>query len=354
MSARGREVGGCAALVVLSVLATLTVLELGIRARYGKSALLDWSNFVVADRSTYDSGASSVIWDPVLGFVPKPGFISAKANHDAEGFRVVPNDPSVVQAPILTIGDSFAYGDEVGDGETWPAYLQGLARQRAINAGVPAYGLDQIVLRAERLASSVQPAMIVMSFIADDVRRMEMSRLWGHEKAYLELAGIALELRHVPVPDHPAPGSKVPLWHRVLGWSYLLRMIENRVVADPFVWVGDNERALPRGMGEKLVCPLMHRLAAIGTPTLVVAQYDPTVWQERRFREEERRLSLFVLQCAVQAGLAALDTFQEIDRAVQTDGLAALYGGKLHHTAYGNRVVAEAIWSELLQRRMMP
>ena len=354
MGARSREVGGCAALVVVSVLVTLAVLEIGVRARYGKSALLDWSNFVVTYRSAYDPATSSVIWDPVLGFVLKPGFVSAKANHDAEGFRVVPNDPGGMQAPILTIGDSFAYGDEVGDGETWPAYLQGLAQRRAINAGVPAYGLDQIVLRTERHASLMQPAIIVMSFIADDVRRIEMSRLWGYEKPYLELVGTALELRHVPVPDHPAPGSKVPLWHRVLGWSYLLRMIENRVVADPFVWVGDNERALPRGMGEQLVCPLMHRLAAIGTPTLVVAQYDPNIWQEKRLREEERRLSRLVLQCAAQAGLATLDTFQEIDRAVQTHGLAMLYGGTLHHTADGNRLIAETIWSELLRRQMMP
>lgn len=354
MGARSREVCGCAALVVVSILATLAVLELGVRARHGKSALLDWSNFVVAYRSAYDPAAGPMIRDPVLGFVPKPGFVSAKATHDAEGFRVIPNDPGGRQAPILTTGDSFAYGDEVGDGETWPAYLQELARRRVINAGVPAYGLDQIVLRTERLASSMRPAIIVMSFIADDVHRIEMSRLWGHEKSYLELVGTALELRRVPVPANPAPGSKVSLWHRVLGWSYLLRTIENRVVADPFSWVGDNERALPRGTGEQLVCPLMRRLVAVGIPTLVVAQYDPNVWLDKRFGERERRLSRLVLQCATQAGLASLDTFQDVDRVVQAHGLSSLYGGTLHHTADGNRLIAEAIWSELLQRRMVP
>lgn len=36
-----------------------------------------------------------------------------------------------------------------------------------------------------------------------------------------------------------------------------------------------NLPVLPRGAGERMACPLMRRLAAIGLPVLVVAQYDP-------------------------------------------------------------------------------
>ena len=50
-----------------------------------------------------------------------------------------------------------------------------------------AYGIDQMVLRAEIVAPEVKPAAIVLSFIADDVRRAEMKRVWGAEKPYFEL-----------------------------------------------------------------------------------------------------------------------------------------------------------------------
>ena len=59
-------------------------------------------------------------------------------------------------APILAVGDSFTFGDEVNDGQTWPAQLQLLTGRRVLNGGVSGYGFDQIVLRAEQLAAKIQ------------------------------------------------------------------------------------------------------------------------------------------------------------------------------------------------------
>jgi hypothetical protein len=42
-----------------------------------------------------------------------------------------------------------------------------------------------------------------------------------------------------------------------------------------YEWAVDHARVLPPGDGEKLVFPLMMRLAKRGLPTLVVAEYDP-------------------------------------------------------------------------------
>ena len=44
-------------------------------------------------------------------------------------------------------------GDEVDDREAWPAQLQGLLGRRVVNGGVTGYGLDQMVLRAERFVA---------------------------------------------------------------------------------------------------------------------------------------------------------------------------------------------------------
>jgi hypothetical protein len=62
----------------------------------------------------------------------------------------------------------------------------------------------------------------------------------------------------------------------MFGWSILFDILRSRLLDDEAEWVGDSKRALPRGQGERLVCPLMSRVAALSAPVFVVAQYDPT------------------------------------------------------------------------------
>ncbi|MBX9942639.1 MAG: hypothetical protein K2Y40_01035 [Reyranella sp.] len=352
------EVFGRVALVAASTIVALLVLELGCRAWRHPSLLVDWLSAVVLNDIPANPSVGSTIYDPILGFVPKPGFAAPPYTHDPQGFRTMPPlpDDAAHTPPVLATGDSFAYGAEVPDDRTWPAYLQGLIHRRTINAGVLGYGLDQIVMRTERLVPAVQPAVTVVSFIADDVRRIEMSRLWGHEKPYFDLNGPALALRNVPVPPDPAPGSTQPLWLRAFGWSALLDVVVSRLAYDRHEWRGESARALPRGMGERLACPLMARLAKLDAPILVVAQYDLGVWgKDRWYGIEERRLSRLVLQCAAEARLATLDLFEVLDQTVRTHGLGALYGDRsTHHNAAGNRLVAESIAAELGRRRLLP
>ena len=135
---------GRLALVVGSVLFTLGALEIGGRLWRSPESLLDWSNIVLEDRrATRAAGVGRLKYDAELGFVP------------AQGYRPTPASEGLALAepPILVVGDSYAHGDEVSDGETWAALLQSLTHRRTVNAGVSGYGLDQIVLRAEALAS---------------------------------------------------------------------------------------------------------------------------------------------------------------------------------------------------------
>ena len=351
--ARTREYLGRAALLVVSLLAALFALELA--GRVWRGTLLDWSNFVVGDRQA-EKVVNSLMVDRELGFISQPHFGKAPCSHDAQGFRTVPSPPSAAagQAPVLAVGDSLTYGSEVSDTETWPAYLQQMVGRRVVNAGVPGYGLDQAVLYAERLAPTLKPGLIILGFIADDVRRGEFSRLWSHEKPYFIPKDGSLELRNVPVPADPPLGALLPWWERLIGWSVLADILRGRLLDDQHEYFGDHERALPRGAGERLVCPLMKRLAGIGAPTLVVAQYDPKGFEHEAYGVEARRLSRLVLGCAEQAGLATLDTFTPVEQAVRAGGLAVLYGPRSgHHNPAGNRLIAELIAAELARRQLL-
>ncbi len=347
---------GRLALVVGSILFSLAVLEVGVRALDGWDGLSHWPNLVLKLRN--DSWArgdiSRAVPDPGLGFVGRPGYRSGDGalTYDAHGLRPTPAPEGVALAepPVLVVGDSFAHGDEVRDGESWPAKLQALIGRRVINAAMSGYGIDQMVLRAEILAREAKPAAIILSFIADDVRRAEMKRVWGAEKPYFEEVDGRLVERNVPVPPSPDPSSTLDLWQRLFGWSVLLDTVL-RPWGWQYEWAIDHVRVHPRGSGERLACPLFKRLATIGVPVLVVVEYDPYHWQDDGWRAVTRKTDDAVLACARAAGLATLDLFEAIDEGVRRQGLWTIYR-RAHPSPVGTELAAKRIAVELAARRI--
>ena len=325
-------------LVAFSVLLGLGVLEVGLRAFYW-SWLFAWPNFVLEARKTIgESDGGRYAYDERLGYVPKAGL---RGNGAA---------PAGTGAPILAVGDSFTFGDEVGDGETWPAELQRLTGRPVLNAGVPGYGFDQIVLRAEALAPRVRPQAIVVAFIADDIRRTEMRRLWSADKPYFDLVADKPELRNVPVPPRAPAASTMSFWQKTLGYSFLYDFILRRLdlLHD---WYGDHLRVHPAGTGERIACQLTSRLAELqktsAAPVLVVAEYDPVVWDDPTFAAEQRRMTAGLLACAKQNGLATLDTY---DTLAATEQPRKLYV-QWHMSGEGNALVARLIARALDAKR---
>ncbi len=352
--ARRSELAAGAGLVLVSVAVALIVLEIGCRVARGSEFLWSWPNFVAREWAVNDTEVNKrFIDDPLVGHVPKPGFRSSLANYDAEGTRLMPALPAdaLVGPPVLVTGDSFAEGGEVTDTGTWPAYLQGQLGRRVINAGVSGFALDQTVLRTVQQVEALHPASIIVSFTAGELYWNEMHHLWGGEKPYFTLAGDGtLVLHNVPVPARSTTRRVLPFWQRAFGWSALLELVLKRM--DWWVdWLADEERATPRGTGEKIVCPMMRRIAALGVPTLVVAQFNRwTLWTDNAaWRADVRRQAGLVLHCAEAAGLATLDTYGIVEQAVKERGIDALYI-RDHHTPDGNRLIAGAIAAELKGR----
>jgi lysophospholipase L1-like esterase len=346
---------GRIALVLASVLCGLFVLEIGCRVARGPQALLHWPNIVLEQRQSMarrnlDSRFS---YDPQLGYVQRAGFETKDLNYDGHGFRRMPPLPADASEgpPVLATGDSFTQGDEVTDDESWPAVLQGLVKRKTINAGVAAYGIDQTVLRTEQLAAELKPSVIVVGFIADDLRRAEMSRTWGAEKPYFTVKGGALDLHNVPVPPSPKPVDTLDFWQWTFGWSVLLDTVLLHQGWE-YEWIVDHHRVTPPGTGERIACLLMHRLAGLGVPTLIVAQYDRYVWENAEFAAEQRRLSQAVLKCAASEGLATLDLHDAMAKVIQAEGREKLYR-TWHPSPEGYALTAREVARELERHHML-
>lgn len=345
---------GRTALVLASIVVSLMVLEVGCRLARGPAWLLDWHNLVLAERrTTRSSGGGRLVHDERLGFVNHAGYARDGVTYDVHGYRLTPTSATgLADPPVLVVGDSYAHGDELSDAETWAALIQPLIGRRVVNAGVSGYGLDQAVLQAEIVAADVHPAAIVLAFIADDLRRSEMRRVWGVEKPYFTLMNGVLVEHNVPVPQPPDPADTLDIWQRLFGWSVLVDTVL-RHQGWQYEWALDHARVLARGEGEKLACPLLAHLAGLGLPGLVVAEYDPYAWRDADYRREQQRISARVLDCARAAGFATLDLFTAVDAAVRAHGYAGVFRTS-HPGPLGAEVAAKEIAAALRADHIPP
>ncbi len=335
-------------LILASILVGLMALEVGLRASTW-GYLFTWPNFVLDARTVLaERDRGRYVHDDRLGYLPRAGYAAPGLTIEADGLRRT--GEQTADAPILAVGDSFTFGDEVKDGQTWPAQLKLLTGRHVLNGGVSGYGFDQAVLRAEQLAGQYRPSAIVVSFIADDIRRTEMRRLWSADKPYFDLdsdlGSDKIVLRNVPVPQRVDPRSTLTFWQRTLGYSYLFDFILRRLdlLHD---WFGDHVRVHPAGTGETLACRLTDRLANLqrssGARVIVVAEYDPVVWDDPAFAAEQRRMTKGLLDCAERNGLATIDSFPALADTAQPRRLYGLW----HMTEDGNRLIAKLIAARL-------
>ena len=310
------------ALVAGGLCAAALVVELGLRAL--TNSLFDW-------------GALHH-WDPVVGRMYRPGIVW---RHPAKGFTFTIEQhgvrangappPRTDRPPTLAVGDSFTFGENVDDRETWPAVLEQLTGVRVINGGVPGFGIDQTVLRAEQLHRVFAPDRIVVSFIPLDVQRGEMS-ISGHPKPYFEITDDGLALQ-------PAPAVAQKPMRRLLARSVAAELLFSRALRPE-----GPEYLLVHRRGVEVACLLMERLAALGAggPRVVVlAQPQAPVSDPADVAIKEA-----VLACARAEGLATLDLFPHVD-AVPPAQRALLF--ETHMTPAGNRFVAARL-AEFLER----
>jgi hypothetical protein len=339
-------------LVLASIVVFLVAGEFLLRAFLGAGSLWHYPNYIEQAYAPDPEHVAQMRYDPLLGYEPIPGYKGTLAgkpiSFDAMGLREHDlGGPAPAGPVILAIGDSFTEGYLVGNDETWPANLQRVTGRPVLNAGVRSYGLDQIVLRAERIVPKIRPDTIVLGFIPDDVERTEMYLKDNRPKPYFVLSKTGedgLELRNVPVPTEPPPPA---WWRHYVGYSYFLHYFMTRLVLFE-TWFGISRHA--HHDGDEVSCRLMHRFARLvrdqGARALVVAFYEDTAWRFHRMKEANREQTAYVLGCAARAGLATLDTWDGFTAAGMPQKGTVFYNG-FHFTDAGANVAARLIAGRL-------
>lgn len=149
----------------------------------GEQRLLPWRlpvERIGARLRDLNNPASLLRYDAELGWEPRPGARSRDGlvSIDERGVRRdgLPVAQEGIPLRIVTVGDSFTFGAEVGDAESWSAQLGELLRARGvaaevINLGVNGYGIDQAVLRFERDGVPFAPDVVVLGLQPENLMR---------------------------------------------------------------------------------------------------------------------------------------------------------------------------------------
>jgi hypothetical protein len=83
---------------------------------------------------------------------------------------------------IVVVGDSFTWGTEVPCGHDWPSYLRRKKPSyNVVNLGVGGYGIDQMYMSLEESIGILQPDLVIMAFIEDNLKRSLLS-FHGYKK----------------------------------------------------------------------------------------------------------------------------------------------------------------------------
>jgi hypothetical protein len=245
---RARKVRGRLLLILIGLLVSLVFLEIGFRAYYwafDKAPSFSDPNdrclyHVIEELESNRSGwlKETNMYHPMLGWVKRPNVSIEVTETRDDGslrtFQVTTNskgvrgekeysyerDPSIKR--IVVLGDSFAFGDQVNDDETFASVLEkSLLDTEVINLGVSGYGTDQMHIYFMLEGIKYQPDLVLFAIYDGDYLRSAYY-CNGYFKPKFWIEGNEVTLRHIPVPK---PEEVLEMSNSLLFQSYLLNFV---------------------------------------------------------------------------------------------------------------------------------
>ena len=163
-----------------------------------------------------------------MGWIPKPNCRTKIYSTNSKGFRGVKEyTPTKSKKRIVVVGDSFAWGENSMDNETFPFYLEKLSNEsiETINMGVHGYGPDQFYIYFTRDGLKYKPDAVVFGLFLPDIHRTIFKvREYFKPRFILENGKLKLDTDSTNIPDLKTAlqmSSEIKKKNRLYSLSYL-------------------------------------------------------------------------------------------------------------------------------------
>src|SRR6516225_6723235 len=317
-------------------------------------------------------------FDELLGYVPREGFSAIlntagwhgdKLTIQKDGFRSNGSDPPALSAAVLVVGDSFTFGEQVSDNETWPACLERKLGRGVDNGGVSGYGTAQALRRASLKLAEKSYTTVVLSTLVGPVD-------WNFGRDRLIFRGGTPKPAVIhtkngigwsAVPDPNTPGTHFnPLYHGlyhgalyfVYERSEILRLMLDRFFPDNNM-VGDQLTIVhPNAVDEnEIVDWTLRKFSKLEIKNKMLLLQYPRQGLDTTEVAEKRKL---ILGIANELSLNVIDTYDVLRNAKEKrpqlcvvcrnplplmDELWYL-DNSYHHTPLGNELVCSYLFEQ--------
>jgi hypothetical protein len=357
-------------LSVVSIFVSILVCEVLVRVINNKPifSLENWVTTKLEERANtltaeYDS---TLGWRaiPNLSLVgdsannpDAPDYSHLRVNTNGYGYRFTGSASGSGGPRILVVGDSFTWGSEVSDTETYPAYLASfLNNSEVINAAYGGWGTDQIWLRAKDVAQREKPHVLIISPLTNDLLRNAYRRYGRAFKPHYGLDDDGkLKLFNVPVPRNSSAPRDIGWFQSLLGRFYIATAIANSLGLQE-VWINHNrlnDRIHTNETAVSIGCHLAKEAKDWQIETKVNVVFVLLYSGSEVLNGERYWFTKQYVKCIEEAGLPLIDLYDSLlERSNSKDFPANHYriwksGAIAHMSPSGNYHVAEIIFEGL-------
>jgi hypothetical protein len=255
---------------------------------------------------------------------------------------------------IVVLGDSFTFGSEVSDDETYAHDLESdLPNTEVLNLGVQGYGHDQMLLYLEEEGVKYHPDVVILGFTYIDIYRS----IWSFDayaKPKFKLVSGSLQLTNVPVPTPERVLAHEPYRSKALDLLVILR--------EKLRWsLGKNEteaRDLTRALLDEIIAttrsigavpvfvylPVGEEIEPFPRRYMALTAYSPSV------AEREQYLRGYCQARGIPCLFLGRRFREEAKRGVHLIPPQNLWG---HWTPQAHRIAAQEIKDFLLRNKLI-
>ena len=272
---------------------------------------------------------------------------------NSDGFRSNDNNLKFDKYSILTVGDSFTFGSQVNNNETWPSCLERELKLSVSNAGVAGYGSAQSVRRAEYEVKNKKFDTIILGILlGEDYERDQFVFRWGFPRpAVIQNNSI---IYFEKVPSKNSIGTKYmpnrsDIMNIAYSYSQLFTTIYDKILSKYIDITGmrRTEKHKNAASISEIIKFTVNEFSKIDSrKKYILLQYqlhdfNDSKWVRNRLFDlaEETRFE------AQKKNIKVIDTYKSIDKFLSYNNPEKLY--RKHHTPFGNNLVCKIILENL-------